>query len=254
MNNPEPPNQAHSLTEHLIELRARLLKAVFTILVIFLILFSFANQAYQIMAAPLMDALPEGASMIATGVISPFFTPFKLTLYMAFILAIPVILHQIWGFIAPGLYQNEKKIAAPILISSIILFYSGMAFAYFVVFPILFQFLASIPLDGVAYMPDINDNLNLMLKLFFAFGVAFEIPIATILLIISGAVSIDSLKEKRPYVLVGCFIFGMLLTPPDIISQTLLAIPMYILFEVGILFGHLVTKKNPEDKNTENEA
>ena len=233
------PDQDHGqpLVEHLIELRTRLLHAIFSVLVIFLPLFYFANEIYAYISEPLRMFLPEGTTMIATEVASPFLTPFKLTLVLSVFIAMPFILHQIWSFIAPGLYSNEKRIAAPLLFSSIVLFYTGIAFAFYVVFPLVFGFFTSVAPDGVAIMTDINRYLDFVLKLFFAFGLAFEIPIATVLLIWTGATTPQSMAAKRPYVIVGCFIVGMLLTPPDIISQILLAIPMWLLFESGIIFA-----------------
>ena len=231
------------LIEHLVELRSRLLRAVVAIFVVFLGLYPFANEIYTFVAQPLMALLPEGSQMIATEVASPFLAPFKLTLVAAVFLAIPYVLHQAWAFIAPGLYANEKALALPLLASSVALFYAGAAFAYYAVFPLLFQFFTQTGPENVAVMTDINQYLNFVLKLFFAFGVAFEIPIATFLLIISGATTVESLSKKRPYIVLGCFVVGMLLTPPDVISQSLLAIPMYLLYEVGILFGRLVRRK-----------
>ncbi len=231
------------LIEHLIELRSRLLRAVVAIFVIFLGLYPFANEIYTFVAQPLMGMLPEGSQMIATEVASPFLAPFKLTLVVAVFLAIPYVLHQAWAFVAPGLYENEKALALPLLASSIGLFYAGAAFAYYVVFPLLFEFFTQTGPENVAVMTDINQYLNFVLKLFFAFGVAFEIPIATFLLIASGATTVESLSKKRPYIILGCFVIGMLLTPPDVISQSLLAIPMYLLYEVGILFGRLVRRR-----------
>ncbi|MBL1270566.1 MAG: twin-arginine translocase subunit TatC [Halomonas sp.] len=246
----EEPSQA-PLIEHLIELRSRLMRAVIVILVVFLGLYSFANDIYTFVAEPLMALLPEGSQMIATEVASPFLAPFKLTLVVAVFIAIPFVLHQAWAFIAPGLYDNEKALAIPILVSSIALFYGGAAFAYYVVFPLLFEFFTQTGPENVAVMTDINQYLNFVLKLFFAFGVAFEIPIATFLLILSGATSVESLSKKRPYILLGCFVVGMLLTPPDVISQSLLAIPMYLLYEVGLLFGRLVRKRKEEKEVAE---
>ncbi|MGR4069900.1 twin-arginine translocase subunit TatC [Halomonas sp. LR3S48] len=231
------------LIEHLIELRSRLLRAVVAIFVIFLGLYPFANEIYTFVAQPLMGMLPEGSQMIATEVASPFLAPFKLTLVVAVFLAIPYVLHQAWAFVAPGLYDNEKALALPLLASSVGLFYAGAAFAYYAVFPLLFQFFTQTGPENVAVMTDINQYLNFVLKLFFAFGVAFEIPIATFLLILSGATTVESLTKKRPYIILGCFVVGMLLTPPDVISQSLLAIPMYLLYEVGILFGRLVRRR-----------
>ena len=238
------------LIEHLIELRSRLLRSVVAIFLVFLCLFPFSNEIYSFVAQPLMSLLPEGSQMIATEVASPFLAPFKLTLVVAVFAAIPYLLHQAWAFIAPGLYANEKALALPLLASSVALFYAGAAFAYFVVFPLLFQFFTQTGPENVAVMTDINAYLNFVLKLFFAFGVSFEIPIATFLLIASGVTSVQSLSKKRPYVLLGCFIIGMLLTPPDMISQTLLAAPMYLLFEVGILFGRLVSNKRQKSADT----
>ena len=248
---PQEQNQA-PLIEHLIELRSRLLRSVVAILVIFLGLFPFANEIYTFVAQPLMALLPEGSQMIATEVASPFLAPFKLTLVLAVFIAIPFVLHQAWAFVAPGLYDNEKALALPILASSVALFYAGAVFAYYVVFPLLFQFFTQTGPENVAVMTDINQYLNFVLKLFFAFGVAFEIPIATFLLILSGATTVESLSKKRPYVILGCFVVGMLLTPPDVISQSLLAIPMYLLYEVGLLFGRLVRRrKAADDEETE---
>ncbi|MBB3230038.1 twin-arginine translocase subunit TatC [Halomonas stenophila] len=242
------------LIEHLIELRSRLMRAVVAILVIFLGLYAFANDIYGFVAEPLMALLPEGSQMIATEVASPFLAPFKLTLVVAVFIAVPYVLHQAWAFVAPGLYDNEKALALPILASSILLFYAGAAFAYYVVFPLLFAFFTQTGPENVAVMTDINQYLNFVLKLFFAFGVAFEIPIATFLLILSGATTVESLSKKRPYIILGCFVVGMLLTPPDVISQSLLAVPMYLLYEVGLLFGRLVRRKREKDAADEDEA
>ena len=233
-------DQEMPLVAHLTELRTRLLRCVVTILLIFAGLFYFAQDIYALVAAPLRAFLPAGATMIATGVASPFLTPFKLTLVVALFLSIPVILQQIWGFIAPGLYAKEKRIAVPLLVSSILLFYTGMAFAYFVVFPLIFSFFASVTPEGVAMMTDIGQYLDFVLTLFFAFGVAFEIPVATVLLIWVGIVDVQTLRNSCSYVIVGCFVVGMLLTPPDVFSQTLLAVPMWLLFEAGLFFGALI--------------
>ena len=243
-------DQEMPLVAHLTELRTRLLRCVVAVLVIFAALFSFAQEIYALVAAPLRAYLPEGATMIATGVASPFLTPFKLTLIVALFLSIAVILHQIWGFIAPGLYTREKRIAAPLLASSILLFYAGMAFAYFLVFPIIFGFFASVTPEGVAMMTDIGQYLDFVLTLFFAFGVAFEIPVATFLLIWVGIVDVQTLRNSRPYVIVGCFVVGMFLTPPDVFSQTLLAVPMWLLFEAGLFFGSMIKKPQAEDQQT----
>ena len=239
-------DQGQPLIEHLIELRSRLLHAVVSVLIIFLPLFYFANEIYIFVSEPLRTFLPEGTTMIATEGASPFLTPFKLTLVLSVFIAMPYILHQIWSFIAPGLYAGEKRVALPLLVSSILLFYAGIAFSFYVVFPLIFSFFTSVAPDGVTIMTDINRYLDFVLKLFFAFGLAFEIPIATLLLVWTGATNIESLKHKRPYVIVGCFIVGMLLTPPDVISQILLAIPMWILYELGIFFARFVTSDTEE--------
>jgi len=253
MSTPADTDQEMPLVAHLTELRTRLLRCVVTILLIFAGLFYFAQDIYALVAAPLRAYLPEGATMIATGVASPFLTPFKLTLMVSLFLSIPVVLQQIWGFIAPGLYQQEKRIAVPLLISSILLFYAGMAFAYFVVFPLIFGFFASVTPDGVAMMTDIGQYLDFVLTLFFAFGVAFEIPVATFLLIWVGIVDVQTLRNSRPYVIVGCFVVGMVLTPPDVFSQTLLAVPMWLLFEAGLFFGAMIKKQEAEEEQASTE-
>lgn len=245
----ETPDQSQPLVEHLIELRGCLLKSLVAVLVIFLGLFSFANEIYEFVASPLQRFLPENNTMIATDVASPFLTPFKLTLYAAFYFSVPYILYQIWSFIAPALYKKEKSVAVPILLSSIALFYAGTAFAYFVVFPLVFQFFIGIGPESVAVMTDISSYLSFVIKLFFAFGIAFEIPIATVLLIYGEFIEANKLAKKRPYVIVGCFILGMLMTPPDVISQLLLAIPMWLLFEAGLFFGKLLIKKKQTEQS-----
>lgn len=254
MSTRAPEDQEMPLVSHLTELRTRLLRCVIAILLIFAALFYFAQDIYALVAAPLRAYLPAGATMIATGVASPFLTPFKLTLVVSLFLSMPVVLQQIWGFIAPGLYQREKRIAVPLLVSSILLFYAGMAFAYFVVFPIMFGFFASVTPEGVAMMTDIGQYLDFVLTLFFAFGVAFEIPIATFLLIWVGIVDVDTLRKSRPYVIVGCFIVGMFLTPPDVFSQTLLAVPMWMLFEVGVFFGAMIKRQAVEAEVSEEQT
>ncbi|WP_144392958.1 twin-arginine translocase subunit TatC [Pleionea sediminis] len=239
------------LLAHLVELRNRLLKAVATIFLIFLGLIYFANDLYLFVSQPLMASLPDGSEMVSTSVIAPFFTPFKLTLVLSFFLAVPVVLHQAWAFIAPALYQNERKLAIPLLASSVVLFYVGMIFCYYVVFPLMFKFFPSVIPEGIRYIPDMSDSLDIMIKLFFAFGIAFEVPIAVMLLIWSGATKVETLKEKRPYIVVGAFVIGMLLTPPDVISQTLLALPMWLLFELGIIFALWIKPQKTQDKSAE---
>jgi len=243
------------LISHLIELRNGLLKAVASIFIIFISLVYFANDIYAYVSLPLKEQLPEGTSMIATGVTSSFFAPFKLTMMLSFFIAIPFVLHQIWSFVAPALYKHEKRLVFPMLLSSTILFYAGIAFAYFLVFPVIFGFFTSVAPEDVTIATDIESYLNFVLKLFFAFGFAFEIPIAIILLCWAGITTPATLREKRPYVVVGAFVVGMLLTPPDIISQSMLAIPMLILYEVGILVASLYgTRSNDDDDDAEENA
>jgi sec-independent protein translocase protein TatC len=241
--------EPNSLMAHLIELRGRVLKAVVSVFVVFLCLVYFAQDLYHWLATPLLDTLPENAQMIATDVASPFFAPFKLTMVLSFFIAIPVVLYQIWGFVAPGLYKNEKRLVAPLLFSSTLLFYLGMSFAYYVVFPLAFAFFTSVAPEGVVINTDISSYLNFVLKIFFAFGLAFEIPVAVVLMCWTGVTTPDALRAKRPYVIVGVFVVGMLLTPPDIISQTLLAIPMWILYEFGIVVGSIYSRKKTEQEH-----
>jgi len=235
-----------TLLSHLVELRSRLLKAGASILVVFLVLVPFSDDIFSSIALPLMEQLPEGSTMIATQVASPFLTPFKTTMFAALFLSMPVVLYQIWGFAAPGLYIKEKRFAVPLLLSSIVLFYCGTAFAYFVVFPLMFAFFTSAAPAGVAVMTDIASYLDFVLVLFFAFGLAFEVPIATVVLVWSGLTSVETLAKSRAYVFLGAFVIGMLITPPDIISQTLLAVPVYLLYECGILLSKILTKKKEE--------
>lgn len=235
--------QKQSLSSHLLELRSRLLRIVLVVLLIFLGLFAFANDLYTLVATPLLEALPEGSQMIATDVASPFLTPFKLALVAAVFIAVPYILIEIWGFIAPGLFRKEKLIVAPIMLLSVCLFYLGVVFAYFAVFPLMFAFFSASGPMGVSYTPDIARFLDTVLKLFFAFGVAFEIPIVTVVLVYLGVVDVKTLAQKRPYVIVLCFLIGALLTPPDPVSQSLMAVPMWLLFELGLVFARLIRKK-----------
>ncbi len=235
-----PPEPEQPLIGHLIELRNRLLRILACVGIILLLLFPFANELYELLALPLLRHLPADSTMIATEVASPFLAPFKFTLVLAFFLAMPFVLYQFWAFIAPGLYRNEKRIVLPLLASSSLLFYGGVAFAYFVVFPLMFSFLVGTAPEGVAVMTDISKYLEFVLKLFFAFGAAFEVPVATILLVWSGITSPERLVAKRPYVIVGAFVAGMLLTPPDMISQTLLAVPIWLLFELGVYASRIL--------------
>ncbi|KAA1175719.1 twin-arginine translocase subunit TatC [Marinobacter salinexigens] len=246
-----PEQQEMPLVEHLLELRNRLLKMVLAVIICFAVVYPFANELYLWLSQPLRELLPVGQTMIATDVTSPFFAPLKLALVVSLFAAIPIILYQLWSFVAPGLYAHEKRLAFPLLFTSVLLFYAGAAFAYFVVFPLVFGFFTAIGPEGIVELPDISSYLNFVLKMFFAFGVAFEIPIATVLLILTGATTPEDLASKRPYVVVACFIIGMLLTPPDIISQTLLAVPMWILFEFGIIFGRLARRKTDDSETDE---
>ncbi|MDP5040556.1 MAG: twin-arginine translocase subunit TatC [Paraglaciecola sp.] len=246
--------EPNSLIAHLIELRSRVLKAVASVFIVFLCLVYFANDLYHWLATPLQDVLPANAQMIATDVASSFFAPFKLTIVLSFFIAIPMVLYQIWGFVAPGLYKNEKRLVAPLLLSSTLLFYAGMAFAYYVVFPLVFAFFTSVVPEGVVNNTDITSYLDFVLKMFFAFGLSFEIPVAIVLMCWTGMTTPASLRAKRPYVIVGVFVMGMLLTPPDIISQTLLAVPMWILFEFGVIDGGFYTKNAEVETDEEEEV
>lgn len=240
-NNPEQKEQ--TLMDHLIELRDRLLHMVLAILIVFVVLFAFSEDIFTLAAQPLLALMPEGTSMIATGVTSPFLVPFKLVLLLSVLLTIPFLLHQVWSFIAPGLYLHEKRMATPLLISSVVLFYCGIAFAYFVIFPILFSFFIGIAPEGVEVMTDIGQYLDFIIAIFLAFGIAFEVPVATFILIATGITSADKLASKRPYIIIGAFIVGMLLTPPDVISQSLLAVPIWLLFELGLFMSRLFLKE-----------
>jgi len=238
-----------SLLDHLIELRDRLLHMVLAVLILFLALFPFSEQIFTAVAQPLLALMPEGTSMIATSVTSPFLVPFKLVLLLAVLLAVPYLLHQMWAFVAPGLYSHEKRLAAPLLVSSVFLFYCGIAFAYFVVFPLLFAFFIAVAPEGVSVMTDIGQYLDFIIAIFFAFGIAFEVPVATFLLILAGATTADKMAKKRPYIIVGAFVIGMMLTPPDVISQSLLAIPMWALFEIGLIMSRIFIKPKQVDES-----
>ncbi|MNN11996.1 Sec-independent protein translocase protein TatC [compost metagenome] len=247
----QPENdQEMPLVSHLTELRSRLLRCVSAVLVLFLGLLYFSQQIYTLASEPLRRFLPEGATMIAIDPASAFLAPLKLTMIVAVLLSMPVILGQVWGFIAPGLYKHEKRVALPLLVSSIVLFYAGMAFAYFLVFPLMFHFFLGSAPAGVTPMTDINSYLD-FLTLLFAFGLSFEIPVATVLLVWIGVVNVEYLVKIRPYVIVGCFVVGMILTPPDPLSQTLLAVPMWMLFEAGVLFSRLIRKRDNQPQEDE---
>ena len=245
--NQSPEPQETTFISHLLELRDRLLRAVGAVLLLFLVVAPFANTLYEYLAAPLMSVLPEGNTMISTEPHGPFFVPFKFAFAFATAVAMPYLLYQLWAFVAPGLYDSEKRLAIPLLVSSSALFYLGIMFAYFVVFPIIFKFFTSTAPEGVAVMTDINAYLSFVLKLFFAFGLAFEVPVATVLMVRMGVTTTKSLAAKRPYIIVGAFVVGMLLTPPDLFSQTMLAIPVWILFEIGLYISKAVKPRASED-------
>lgn len=239
MSPPDGSMREQGIVQHLVELRTRLIRSLIAVAVIFAVLYPFANDLYTLVAQPLLRHLPAHASMIATDVASPFLAPFKLCLVTAIFAAMPVLLYQLWAFVAPGLYRDERRFALPMLVASVVLFYLGALFAYYVVFPMIFAFFTSVAPAGVTVMTDINSYLDFVLKLFFAFGLVFEVPVATVLLVRSGIVTSEALAQKRPYIIVGAFVIGMLLTPPDVFSQTFLAVPMWMLFEVGLWLSRL---------------
>ena len=245
-------DQSQPLIAHLIELRNRLLRSLVFVLVVFCTLVYWANDIYTLLATPLTSNLPAGATMIATNVATPFFTPIKLTIVTAIFLSVPYILYQIWAFVAPALYKHEKRLIYPLLVSSTLLFYCGVAFAYYVVFPIVFGFLTSTTPEGVQMATDISSYLDFVLTIVLAFGICFEVPVAIILLCWAGITTPEDLREKRPYIIVAAFIIGMLLTPPDIFSQTLLAVPMCLLFEVGVICARFYKPQEEETTSEEN--
>jgi sec-independent protein translocase protein TatC len=251
MTKHQPQDNEQSFFSHLVELRDRLLKVVLCVLLVFVGTASYANEIYTYLAEPLLQHMPKNSTMIAIDVASPFFTPFKLAFVVAVFISIPVILYQFWGFVAPGLYRHEKLMVAPLLLASTLLFYGGAAFAYFLVFPLVFGYLTSAAPAGVAVMTDIATYLDFVLAMFFAFGLSFEIPIFTIVLVWTGIITPETLAEKRPYVIVGVFVIAMFLTPPDALSQTLLAVPMWLLFESGLLFSRLFVKKEHAAEDSE---
>ena len=249
----KPDSNSEALSEgtllsHLVELRSRLLKVAAAVVVIFVALLPFSRKIFSLVSEPLREVLP-GNAMIATQVASPLLTPFKMTFFAAFFIAMPVVLYQIWSFVAPGLYNKEKRFAIPLLASSIILFYMGIAFAYFVVFPLMFGFFTAVAPEGVEVQTDIAQFLDFITTIVFAFGLAFEVPVATVLIVWTGLTTPDKLGKARPYVFLGAFIMGMFLTPPDVISQTLLAVPVYLLYELGIIMSKIfsIRKEDTED-------
>lgn len=237
----------NSFVSHLIEMRDRLLRAVLAVVIIFIALFPWAQDIYALLAQPMLAALPKGGQMIATEVTTPFFVPIKVTMMAAFLLAMPWVFYQAWAFVAPGLYQHERRIGVPLVIASVILFLLGMSFAYFLVFPIVFGFIVGVAPEGVAVMTDIGKYLDFVMTLFMAFGITFEVPVAVVLLVKMGMVSVEKLREIRPYVIVGAFVIGAIFTPPDVISQFMLAVPMWFLYELGILVAAMITKPKPKE-------
>jgi sec-independent protein translocase protein TatC len=251
MSSEEPEKLVEgTLISHLLELRDRLIRAMIAVALAFLPCMFYSNQIFTFVATPLKEKLPKGTQLIATTVMSPFTTPFKLSLFVAVFLAMPFIIYQLWAFVAPGLYRHEKRFAVPLLISSIVLFYVGVVFAYFFVFPVMFQFFAATTPHGVAMMTDISAYLDFVLKMFLAFGAAFEVPIAVVLLVLTGVVKLEKLKEHRGYVLIGCFVVAALLTPPDVVSQCIMAIPMYLLYEGGLLMARILWKMRRETSDS----
>lgn len=240
-----PPEAEMPLLGHLIELRTRLMRIMIGVGVVFLALVPFANPLYTAVAQPLIQRLPQGATMISTQVVGAFMVPLKFTLVLSFFVAVPWVLYQIWAFIAPGLYKNERRLIFPLLVSSTLLFYAGMAFAYYVVMPMVFTFMVGTTPVGVTMMTDIGSYLSFVLLMFFAFGLAFEVPVATILLVWAGLVTPEGLKTKRSYIIVGCFVIAAVITPPDALSQIMLAVPMWLLFEVGLLISRFYVRKEP---------
>jgi len=234
-----------SFMSHLIELRARLLRAVLAVLAAFLLLLPFAQRIYSAFAEPLLSKLPAGGQIIAIDVASPFFAPIKLAFAMGLILAMPVVLYQLWAFVAPGLYRHEKRLAVPLLVSAVALFYIGCAFAWFLVLPTVFAFLTAVTPEGVAMMTDISRYLDFVLVVFLAFGFCFELPVAVVILSAMGWVSVEQLKESRPYVIVGAFVVAAIITPPDVISQIMLALPMCVLYEIGIVVARMLERRQP---------
>ena len=243
-----------TLISHLLELRNRLLRALIAVFIIFVPLVFFSNDLFTFVARPLIEKLPEGTSLIATSVVAPFMTPLKLALIAAIFVAMPYVLYEVWGFVAPGLYRREKRFALPLFASSVVLFYTGVAFAYFIVFPLMFAFLTTTTPEGVRMMTDISSYLDFTLLLFFAFGIAFEVPVAVVLLASTGLVKVETLKKNRGYVLLGIFVVAAFLTPPDAISQSFMAVPMYVLYELGILFAQYLARGRDAEAATQDTA
>jgi sec-independent protein translocase protein TatC len=245
---PEAPDQEQSFLSHLIELRQRLVRAAFAVVIVFLALTPFMKQIFELLSEPMMMALPAGTKLLATGVITPFLVPLKVTLFSAFLIALPYVLYQAWAFVAPGLYQHEKKLAAPVIITSVLMFAIGVAYCYFIVFGVVFRFIAGFAPSTVNVAPDIEAYFSFVMTMFLAFGVAFEMPIAVVLLIRFGIASVEKLRQARPYVIVGAFIVAAIFTPPDVLSQLLLAVPLCLLYELGLQCGRFVTPRGEADQ------
>lgn len=239
--------QTESFISHLVELRDRLLRAVAAIVIVFICLMPWAGDIYDLLARPLMIALPEGTKMIATGVVTPFFVPVKVTMMVAFLIALPVVLYQAWAFVAPGLYAHEKRLGLPLIVASTLLFLAGMAFCYFFVFKTVFHFISEFAPKSITPAPDIEQYLSFVLTMFTAFGVTFEVPVVVIVLVRFGIVSIEKLKEARPYVIVGAFVVAAVVTPPDVVSQLMLAIPLCVLYELGIVVARFTGRSSARD-------
>jgi sec-independent protein translocase protein TatC len=251
---PAPENTQETFISHLIELRSRLLRSIVAVVVVLVCLFPWAKDIYAALAAPLLKALPQGSTMIATDVTGTFLVPLKVTLMAAFLIALPYVLYQIWAFVAPGLYQHEKRLALPVIFSSVVFFAFGMAFAYFFVFPIAFGFFAGYTPAGVQMMTDIDKYLSFVLTMFIAFGITFEVPVVVVVLVRLGVVSLDKLRSIRGYVIVGAFIVGAIFTPPDVLSQVMLAVPLWLLYELGLLIARFVAVTKRETGAEESES
>jgi sec-independent protein translocase protein TatC len=241
-------DQEQGFLSHLIELRSRLVRAAASILIVFLALSPFMRRIFDVLSRPMIAALPQGGKLLATGVISPFLVPLKVTLFAAFLLASPYVLYQAWAFIAPGLYQHEKRLALPVIVSSVVMFFAGMAYCYFVVFGVVFRFIATFAPEQVNVSPDIDMYFDFVMRMFIAFGLAFEVPIIVMLLVRTGITSVAKLRQVRPYMIIGAFVIAAIFTPPDALSQLLLAVPLWLLFELGVLLGTVVGGKRPEEE------
>jgi len=248
------PAQEQSFLSHLIELRTRLVRSAIAILIVFLALSPFMKEIFDLLSEPMMAALPTGSKLLATGVITPFMVPLKVTLFSAFIIALPYVLWQVWAFVAPGLYRHQKKLAVPLIVSSVAMFAAGVAYCYFIVFKLIFRFIANFAPMSVTVSPDIEAYFSFVMGMFLAFGITFEVPIVVVLLVRFGIASVEKLKQVRPYVIVGAFIVAAIFTPPDVVSQLLLAIPLVILYELGIILARFVEKPKPAEESSPQEV